>query len=170
MEPPAAWKPPADLRPGERVLVSACLLGERTRWDGASNPAAGLVEALEAAGAVVVPVCPEMLGGLPAPRPPAEPPAGDGREVLAGRQPVLTVGEGGGADVSAAFRAGARAALALAREHGARYAWLQERSPSCGVERTHSGGGVIDGPGVTTALLRDEGRLTVFPADGTRRS
>jgi len=150
------WELPEDLRPGETVLISACLAGEATRWDGGHNRASALLSALEAAGAVVVTVCPEMLGGLPAPRPPAEPPAGDGRAVLAGRQPILTVGEAPGADVTAAFRAGAEATLAIARQHQVRYAWFQDRSPSCGVHQTHSGGTVVPGPGLTTALLEGE--------------
>ncbi|MBL7008286.1 MAG: DUF523 domain-containing protein, partial [Planctomycetes bacterium] len=84
----------------------------------------------------------ELPADLPAPRPPAEPPAGDGRDVLAGLQPILTVGAGAGKDLTAAFLAGAEATLVLARRHRVRYAWFQERSPSCGVHQTHSGGGL----------------------------
>lgn len=153
-----------ELRPGEAVLVSACLLGEAVRYSGDSNPDPALVAALEAAGARIVPVCPEVLGGLGVPRPPAEPPHGDGVDVLAGRAPVRTVGgEGAGRDVSAEYLRGARLAVELAREVGARFAFLKERSPSCGVERTHSGGGLVDGPGVATAALREAG-VVVLPA------
>ena len=159
---------PPDLRAGEPVLVSACVLGDNTRYDGSANPDPALLRALREAGAVLVPVCPEMLGGLPAPRPAAEPPHGDGRDVWAGRAPVLTVR--GRADVSEAFRLGARRAVEEARRSGARYAFLKERSPSCGVAQSHSGGGLADGPGVATAALQEAG-LQVFPAgvDGRRK-
>lgn len=109
----------------------------------------------------------ELPADLPAPRPPA----GDGRDVLAGLQPILTVGAGAGKDLTAAFLAGAEATLVLARRHRVRYAWFQERSPSCGVHQTHSGGGLRDGPGLTTALLRLQtratgGEITVFGVSG----
>jgi len=151
---------PADLEPGESVLVSACVFGHATRYRGDSNPDRELVAALQERGVVIVPVCPEVLGGLPIPRPAAEPPAGDGRDVWAGRQRVL---DARGADVSEAFREGARQALRLAQISGARYAFLKERSPSCGVHRTHSGGGLVEGPGVAAAALEEAG-IRVLPA------
>ena len=155
---------PGDLRPGEVVLVSACVLGEAVRYNGTANSDQALLAGLRKAGAVIVPVCPEVLGGLGVPRPPAEPPEGDGAAVWAGRARVVTVGgESPGEDVTAGFLSGARQAQDLAKRTGARYAFLKERSPSCGVNRTHSGGAVIDGPGVTTAALREAG-LTVLPA------
>lgn len=151
---------PQDLRPGEPVLVSACLLGEPVRWHGGSNLDAELVAALRERSAVIVPVCPEVLGGLTVPREPAEPPRGDGRDVLAGRARVLARG---GADVTAEFLSGARHARDLATRLRARYAFLKERSPSCGVCQTHSGGGLAAGPGVATAALQEAG-VAVLPA------
>lgn len=151
---------PSDLQPGEPVLVSACVLGQEVRYNGGSNLDAELLAALRARGCILVPVCPEMLGGLPAPRPPAQPPGGDGRDVWAGRARVLT---DAGADVTGAFLSGARQVRELAARLGVRYAFLKERSPSCGVNRTHSGGGLADGPGVTTAALLELG-VVVFPA------
>ncbi|HEX9794195.1 MAG TPA: DUF523 domain-containing protein [Planctomycetota bacterium] len=152
---------PQDLRAGEAVLVSACVLGEAVRYDGGADLDAALLRALETRGVRIVPVCPEVLGGLGVPRPAAEPRTGDGRDVWRGAARVHTVEDG--VDVTGAFLAGARAALAIARETGARYAFLKERSPSCGVEASHSGGGLVAGPGVTTAALRAAG-LQVFPA------
>lgn len=151
---------PADLRPGDPVLVSACLLGERVRYNGGTNLDGDLLSALRARGCRIVPVCPEVLGGLGVPRPPAEPPAGDGRDVWAGRARVRTVF---GQDVTAPFLSGARQARDLALLAGARYAYLKERSPSCGVRRSHSGGGLVDGPGVAAAALLEAG-VTVLPA------
>ena len=73
----------------ERILVSACLLGQRVRYDGGGfDPLQQLLE-WQAQGRLVV-VCPEVAGGLPTPRPPAEIPGGQGAEVLAGRLPVHT--------------------------------------------------------------------------------
>ena len=85
---------PADWNPGEPVLVSACLLGEPTLWDGSFCPDDQLIQQLRDAGAEIISVCPEMMGGLPMPRPPAEPESGDGRDVLAGKAKIFTVGEG----------------------------------------------------------------------------
>ena len=130
------------------VIVSACLLGQRCRYDGGhrDNP---IVRAV-LRDREVLPVCPEELGGLGTPRPAAELRAGDGTAVLAGRGRVVTHS---GVDCTEAFLAGARAALALARQAGAREAILTDRSPSCGVSRVHQDGSVRAGTGVFTALL-----------------
>ncbi|HLV59896.1 MAG TPA: DUF523 domain-containing protein, partial [Fredinandcohnia sp.] len=108
----------------------------------------------------VVPLCPEVAGGLPVPRPPAEIQGGDGRDVLAGRARVATR-EG---DVTAFFLAGAEAALAAARAHGVVAAVLKERSPSCGVRQVYDGsfsGQRRSGMGVTAARLEAAG-IPVF--------
>lgn len=133
----------------KRVLISACLLGVRCRYDGAEkgNPAA-----LAMAGRYeLVPVCPEQLGGLPTPRPPAE--RRENRVVAAD-----------GADVTAAYRRGAEETLRLCRLLGCEAAVLKERSPSCGCGRIHDGtfaGGLIDGDGMTAALLKAHGITVV---------
>lgn len=137
------------------LLVSACLLGLATRYDGGSCAVAGLLRL--AASGMVIPICPEVAGGLPIPRPPAECIGGDGRAVLAGKARVLTLT---GDDVTAAFLGGAQRALAMARALGIRRALLKEGSPSCGSRRIHDGsfGGIlVPGQGVTAALLRCEG-------------
>jgi uncharacterized protein YbbK (DUF523 family) len=139
------------VQPGTRVLVSACLLGQPTRYDGAHKEDAQLLDRLHELGATITPICPEMAGGLPVPRPAAEPRRGNGRDVLAGREPVFTVESG--KDVTQAFVDGARAAVTTARTVQAGLAILQERSPSCGVHSTHSGGALVDGPGVAAAAL-----------------
>ncbi|MEW6399399.1 MAG: DUF523 domain-containing protein [Bacillota bacterium] len=146
----------------DRVLVSACLLGVQCRYDGEHEFSAEVVAA--AATRCLVPVCPEILGGLPTPRPPAEVVGGDGADVLAGRARVVT---GEGRDVTAAFLRGAQEALRVARLVGAREAWLKARSPSCGVTCIHDGTfaqGMRPGAGVTAALLARGGiRLLEFP-------
>lgn len=143
-----------------KVLVSACLLGVKVRYDGTGAETAGeCLQRWQAEGRLVT-VCPEVAGGLPVPRPPAEIEHGSGEDVLDGRAVVRTATE----DVSAAFVRGAEAALALVEEHGILVAVLKERSPSCGAGRIYDGtrtGGLKDGDGVTSALLKRHG-VTVF--------
>ncbi len=128
-----------------RILISACLLGCRCRYDGASKRHP-LVQAL-AARHELVPVCPEQLGGLPTPRVPAER-KGD-RVVTAA-----------GADVTEQYRRGAEEAWRLYEALGCDAAVLKERSPSCGCGAVYDGtfsGTLTAGDGVTAALLRQRG-------------
>ena len=106
-----------------KILVSACLLGCPCRYDGQSKRHPE-VEALRKRGHELIAVCPEVQGGLPTPRPPAERQA-DGRVV--NRE---------GTDVTAQYRRGAEIALQTAREYGCELAILKERSPSCGSGRS----------------------------------
>jgi len=139
----------------DRVLVSACLLGQRCRYDGAARPAPHLRARLDAEwpGAEVVPVCPEELGGLGTPRPAAQLSGGDGTAVLRGEARVLIVD--GGADVTGAFVAGAERALDAAPD--ASGAILKARSPSCGCGETWIDGALTGGRGVFAALLMRRG-------------
>jgi uncharacterized protein YbbK (DUF523 family) len=140
-----------------KVLVSRCLLGDSVRYDGGAHGPFDQLRRWQAQGRVV-PLCPEVFGGLPAPRPPAEIPGGQGWQVLDGLVPVLT---DSGVDVTAAFKAGAAEAVRLIELHGIRVAVLQARSPSCGNEENYDGsftGTRIEGQGVTAAAL---GRLGI---------
>lgn len=145
---------PGETPCGEPVLVSACLLGCTCRYDGRSNTDRVLERELEARGLRAVPFCPEEHGRLGTPRPPAWIESRDAAGVLDGAARVVT---DAGRDVSAAFLDGARGALALCRAQGIRRAFLKERSPSCGVRQTHVAGRLVEGPGVTAALLSREG-------------
>lgn len=140
----------------EKILVSACLLGQRVRYDGGGfDPRQQLLD-WQAQGRLVI-VCPEVAGGLPTPRAPAEIPGGQGAQVLAGRLPVHT---DQGEDVTAPFVRGAEHALALVRQHNIHYALLKARSPSCGNVENYDGsfsGLRVSGEGVTAAALRQEG-------------
>lgn len=144
-----------------RILASRCLLGEPVRFDGRAKPLSHpLLHRWREEGRLV-PVCPELLGGLSVPRAPAEIIDGDGADVLAGRARVRTID---GADVTEAFIAGAEAARRLAAEHGCRLALLKENSPSCGLHRVHDGtfsGTLQAGMGITAAMLKAAG-LAVF--------
>lgn len=148
----------------EPVLVSACLLGRACRYDGRDNADHELTAELARRGQVAVPFCPEEAGGLATPRPPAWITAEGAAAVLDGKAAVRTEK---GADVTAAFLAGARAALDTCNAHGIRRAYAKERSPSCGVANTHVGGQLVDGPGITTAFLQRAG-IEVEGVEGRR--
>lgn len=146
-----------------KVLVSACLLGQRVRYDGGDARVASEVLERWAAEGRILPFCPEVAGGLPTPRPPAELQGGDGAAVLEGRARVRTRAE----DVTAAFLAGAEAAAGAACAQAAVAAVLKDGSPSCATRRVHDGsfeGRRLPGVGVTAARLRAEG-LRVFSED-----
>ncbi len=140
-----------------KILVSACLLGERVRYHGgAATLDHPILDRWRQEGRIV-PVCPEVSGGLPTPRPPAEIAGGSGEAVLRG---VAFVRRQDATDVTPAFIAGADAAVALAREHAIVVAVLKEGSPSCGSSAIYDGtfsGMRVAGEGVTAAALRAAG-------------
>lgn len=128
------------------IAVSACLLGEPCRYDGASVPCAAVIELAKTHG--LVSVCPEQLGGLPTPRTSSE------------IQPNGRVVDRAGVDRTEAFKLGAREALKIARENGCALAVLKSRSPSCGVHQVYDGtftGTIVPGEGVTAAEFRQAG-------------
>lgn len=132
-----------------RILISACLLGVRCRYDGQSklHP---LVEKLMEHH-TLIPVCPEQLGGLPTPRPGAE---------RRGERVVTKAG----ADVTEQYRRGAEEAARLCALFGCDCAVLKERSPSCGHGAVYDGtftAALTLGDGVTAQLLREQG-ITVY--------
>lgn len=139
-------------------LISACLLGERVRYDGKSRPLTDprLIRAVNEGRAVAV--CPEVLGNLPVPRPPCEIANGaSSRDILA-RKAKIT--DQSGADFTLAYVSGALKTLDAARSRGARAALLKESSPSCGSHRVHDGTFTrrkIPGQGVAARLLEDAG-------------
>jgi uncharacterized protein YbbK (DUF523 family) len=144
----------------EKILVSRCLLGHRVRYDGGAHGPFDQLGAWLAEGRVVA-LCPEVAGGLPTPRPPAEIPGGQGAAVLDGKQSAIT---DTGEDVSAEFLAGAGQAIALVEQHHIRMAVLKARSPSCGNHENYDGtfsGRRVPGEGVTAAALRRAG-IKVF--------
>lgn len=131
-----------------RIMVSACLLGINCKYTGGNNANAKVLALAKDPGNEVIPVCPEMLGGLPTPRPPAE------------VQPDGRVVTQDGNDVTQAFQTGAERTLALVRKWQPDRIILQSRSPSCGVRERYDGtftGTRIPGQGVTAALLVKNG-------------
>ena len=148
-----------------RLLVSACLLGRPVRYDGGHRALDSARLADWVAQGRAIGFCPEVAAGLPTPRPPAEIADGaDGVAVLDGQAAII---EPDGRDVTAAYRAGAEAALDLARREGCRLALLTDGSPSCGSGFVYDGsfsGTRHKGMGVTTALLRAHGIAVFAPA------
>lgn len=137
----------------EKILVSACLLGEKVRYDGKCQSFFHRTLQQWKAENRLVGLCPEVAGGLPIPRAPAE-------IQMAGRKVVTQAGE----DVSALFIHGAQAALTTCQKHGIKYALLKESSPSCGSQTIYDGTfqqRKLAGEGITTELLRNHG-IEVF--------
>ncbi|ATC94145.1 DUF523 domain-containing protein [Pseudoalteromonas tunicata] len=145
----------------EKVLVSACLLGKKVRYDGkALSTSERILEQWVAAGKVIS-VCPEVDAGMTIPRSPAEILNGDGLDVWEGTARVIDIN---GLDESAYFKAGAHIALALCKKYQIRVAVLTENSPSCGSSAIYDGtftNTKLDGTGVTVALLQKHG-IEVF--------
>ena len=145
-----------------KILVSACLVGERVRYDGNlvqySNT---ILDDWQQAGYIVA-RCPEVLAGLPVPRPPSEiTGGGGGRAVIAGSAKVISRD---GLDFSGYFADGAKRVLELALSLGVRLALMKDGSPSCASSYIYDGsfsGVRKPGKGVTAALLEAEG-IRVF--------
>lgn len=128
-----------------KIMVSACLLGENCKYNGGNNRNEKVLNYIE--GHEVIPVCPEVWGGLPTPRVPAE--------VVNG---VVTAKDGRIVDQE--FRKGAQMALEKALAEKPDLVILQSRSPSCGVHQIYDGtfsGTRIEGQGVFTKLLTEHG-------------
>ena len=131
------------------ILVSECLLGVGCRYDGKSKADERITALMKQH--TLIPVCPEVFGGLATPRPPAE--------IIGGR--VLTVT---GVDVTDNYTRGAHEALRLAKLYGANIAILKERSPSCGSGLIYDGSfsrSLTDGDGICARLLKENG-ITVI--------
>ncbi len=126
-------------------MVSACLIGENVKYSGGNNLNERLLEFLE--GKEVIPVCPEVMGGLPIPRPPGE--------IVEG-----IVRNQDGTSVDYEYRLGADLCLEMAKAHDIDLAILQSRSPSCGVNEIYDGtfsGNKIKGRGIFAQKLYEMG-------------
>lgn len=142
--------------PAGPVAVSACLLGHPCRFDGTSH----LNEKVVAIGNTrqLVPICPEALGGLPTPRPPAE--------IVTDERGSRRVVDVDGNDLTANYAQGAARALAIALDHECGCAILTEKSPSCGCGKVFDGtfsGKLIKGNGITAQLFLDAD-IPVWPS------
>lgn len=136
----------------DKIMVSGCLCGIRCRYDAKSNKNPEIADLLQKG--MCIPVCPEQLGGLATPRHPCSISRGDGFDVLAGRAEVIT---DQGIDVTENFIRGAREVLRIALTAGIEEVIFKEKSPSCGVKKIYHGDTLVEGCGVTTALLLKHG-------------
>lgn len=133
------------------ILVSACLLGICCRYDGKGNPNEAVISLLNRDDVVLIPVCPEQLGGMSTPRIPSE------------RLNGCVINRSG-EDVTDHFLRGAEEALRLAKLYNCQTAIMKERSPSCGCGRIYDGsfsGTLTEGNGMTAELLLQNG-IRVF--------
>lgn len=149
------------------ILVSSCLLGLFSRYDGKANNTNALLMEYSNLGKYI-PVCPEQMGGLHTPRKAAEILSGSGEEVLQREKRVI---DENGNDVSENFIKGAEQVLYLTSILPIKAAILKERSPSCGVNNIYDGTFqhiMLKGEGVTTALLRKKG-IPVFSEEDIKR-
>ncbi len=143
------------------ILISACLLGINSRFDGTNALREDLLK--KYSGEILIPVCPEQLGGLPTPRPKAEitSPSFNSPDFVT--PSLLKRGLGGvvidenGRDVTKEFIRGAEEVLKIARLFDVKKALLKEKSPSCGVRFIYRKGGVVNGMGIIGRLLKDNG-------------
>ena len=127
-----------------KIAVSACLLGENCKYNGGNNYSKKVSEFIK--GHEVIPVCPEVLGGLPTPR--------ESSEIVNG-----VVRHKDGTSVDEEFRRGAELALKLVIDNDVELVILQSRSPSCGVNSIYDGsfsGTLIPGQGVFARLLTEK--------------
>jgi len=133
-------------KPGDdemNIAVSSCLLGEKCKYNGSDNYNKRVVDFIR--GHNVIPICPEILGGLPTPR--------ESAEIVDGMVRLED-----GTSVDKEFRIGAKRALKILLENDVELVILQSRSPSCGVNSIYDGsfsGKLIQGQGVFTELLKN---------------
>ena len=136
-----------------KIMVSACLLGQKCKYNGGDNRNEKVLAFCE--GQEVIPVCPEVAGGLPVPRLSCE---------IVNGVVMNTQGESKDRE----YREGAEKCLQMAREEEIDLAVLQSRSPSCGVNQVYDGtfsGKLTDGSGIFASLLRENGFRTVDVSD-----
>jgi len=139
-----------------RILISACLLGEKVRYDGDSMQLDNAIIKSWQKDSLLLPLCPEVSGGLPTPRKPAE--------IINVNNDNIKVINIENIDVTQEFERGAKKVLELCLQNNIKLAILTESSPSCGSNLIHNGqfnGEKIPGEGVTTRLLR-KNNIQVF--------
>jgi uncharacterized protein YbbK (DUF523 family) len=145
-------------------LISACLLGIKCAWDGRDIYKSN--KAIEFSNSeMLIPLCPEQLGGLKTPRAPQEIQGGSGEDVLDGKRKVLNID---GEDVTQEFINGAEETLKIANLFHIQEFIGKARSPSCGCGQIYDGTfsrQLIDGDGVTTALLKRNGIRVITEED-----
>ena len=137
----------------EKILVSACLLGINCKYSGSNNLNEKVLEYLK--DKEVIPICPEILGGLSTPRPSSE---------IINDKVINNKNE----DVTKEYKKGAEESLKLAKLFNVKKALLKAKSPSCGCGKIYDGtfkGILVDGDGITTRLFKDNGIEVITEID-----
>ena len=132
----------------DTVLVSGCVIGMHCRYNGYTDVKVDVLQRLKETN--FVPLCPEQLGGLPTPRPRAWISSGDGSDVLSGRSFIITED---GTNVTDNYIRGAKEVEIVVKLLGIRFAYMKNKSPSCGFGKIWRGDTLVDGNGVCAALL-----------------
>ena len=143
----------------KKILVSACLLGCQCRYDGKSKPCDKVLALAIKKDTVLIPVCPEQMGGLPTPRVPSERQRTAKGTLRSITRPGAVLAKDG-KDVSSYYKKGAAMALEIAKLNKVDLAILKSGSPSCGKGTIYDGsfsGTKAPGNGVTTDMLLSEG-------------
>lgn len=133
-----------------RIIISACLAGLHTRYDGKAKLHPQLREIAERA--VLVPICPEILGGLGIPRSPCHFVGGDGAALLRKEARLI---DRDGVDRTSSFLRAADECMRIVELVSPGIIIFKEGSPSCGVRRVDIEGSWQSGCGVVTATIRD---------------
>lgn len=144
-----------DNNSGKKILVSACLYGHCTRYDGRSNLFRDKTFLEWKNRGKLIPVCPEVLGGLKVPRQPSE---------ICGECVKMK----DGTDVTENFVKGAEEVLKIARENNALFAIMKDGSPSCACKQIYDGsfsGKKIKGTGICARLLLENGIVVLSETD-----
>lgn len=132
-----------------KIAVSSCLLGINCKYNGKSNYNEDIIKLKEQYE--LVPICPEVLGGLPTPRVPSE--------II--KNKVINQE---GIDVTNNYNEGAKKALTILKENGIKIAILKAKSPSCGKGQIYDGTfshTLVAGDGVTTKLFLENDILVL---------
>lgn len=127
-----------------KILCSACLLGINCKYDGGNNANQKVIDLSKKE--ILIPICPEQLGGLPTPRP---------RACRRGDRVIDEAGK----DVTALYSRGAMETLKIAQTLNIQEAILKQKSPSCGLGQIHAdfSGTIVAGDGVAAELLKKNG-------------
>lgn len=137
----------------EKILVSACLLGVNCKYNGSNNENEKVLFYIK--DKEVIPICPEIMGGLSTPREPSE---------IFENKVISKSGK----DVTSNFQKGAEETLNLARKLGVKKAILKSRSPSCGLDEVYDGtfsNKLVNKNGITAELLKNNGFVILREED-----